>query len=168
MVRNLMPLGGAATLAVLDHQDLRLGPPLYDLASLLNDTLFPPPEAEEALLAAAAPTPRDRVRYHRAAAQRTPQGGGHLRHVRPRGADRHLPLIAPTLAQLRAPLGKYPGRRGLAARLAGVLESRPGASGSEWICYTGFAIGRQRGVEHAPGDIVYAFPRCTRAHRSSS
>src|SRR4029077_1128026 len=42
MVRNLMPRpeGG---LVVLDHQDLRLGPPLYDLASLLNDTPFPPP-----------------------------------------------------------------------------------------------------------------------------
>ena len=42
---------------MLDHQDLRLGPPFYDLASLLNDTLFPPPDAEEALLAAAAPGP---------------------------------------------------------------------------------------------------------------
>ena len=42
----------AAILAVLDHQDLRLGPPLYDVASLLNDTLFPPPEVEEALLGA--------------------------------------------------------------------------------------------------------------------
>ena len=52
MVRNLMPLPNGA-LVVLDHQDLRLGPPLYDLASLLNDTLFPPPAAEEALLAKA-------------------------------------------------------------------------------------------------------------------
>ena len=58
MVRNLMPLRGRRGLVVLDHQDLRLGPPLYDLASLLNDTLFPPPEAEEALLAAAAPSGR--------------------------------------------------------------------------------------------------------------
>ncbi|MFP5284349.1 MAG: phosphotransferase, partial [Thermoanaerobaculia bacterium] len=54
MVRNLMPLpasGSDTGLIVLDHQDLRLGPPAYDLASLLNDTLFPPPELEEALLA---------------------------------------------------------------------------------------------------------------------
>ncbi|MFY9823803.1 MAG: phosphotransferase, partial [Thermoanaerobaculia bacterium] len=62
MVRNLMPLGGE--LAVLDHQDLRLGPPLYDVASLLNDTLFPPAEAEEALVAALAGATDDRVRYH--------------------------------------------------------------------------------------------------------
>ena len=70
MVRNLMPLPDG-TLVVLDHQDLRLGPPFYDLASLLNDTLFPPIEAEEALLAAALPSAADRTRYHRTAAQRT-------------------------------------------------------------------------------------------------
>ncbi|HSN85777.1 MAG TPA: phosphotransferase, partial [Thermoanaerobaculia bacterium] len=70
MARNLMPLPGGAV-AVLDHQDLRLGPPAYDLASLLNDTVFPPPEAEEALLAAVVPRAEDRIRYHRAAAQRT-------------------------------------------------------------------------------------------------
>src|SRR5215210_2303645 len=66
MVRNLMPVSDG--LVVLDHQDLRLGPPAYDLASLLNDTLFPPFEVEEVLLARAT---FDRISYHRAAAQRT-------------------------------------------------------------------------------------------------
>ncbi|HYN22290.1 MAG TPA: phosphotransferase, partial [Thermoanaerobaculia bacterium] len=73
MVRNLMRAGngGGGGLVVLDHQDLRLGPPAYDLASLLNDTLFPPAALEEAWLGAVLSAPADRVRYHRAAAQRT-------------------------------------------------------------------------------------------------
>lgn len=107
MARNLMPLPGGAV-AVLDHQDLRLGPPAYDLASLLNDTVFPPAEAEEALLAAVAPTPEDRVRYHRAAAQRTLKAVGTYTSFSLRGADRHLPLIPPTLARGLAHLARTP------------------------------------------------------------
>jgi len=63
MARNLMPLhdssepGDRPRVCVLDHQDLRLGPPAYDLASLLNDTLFPTPEVEAAFLAELAPSP---------------------------------------------------------------------------------------------------------------
>jgi aminoglycoside/choline kinase family phosphotransferase len=121
MVRNLMPLpekGSAGELAVLDHQDLRLGPPLYDAASLLNDTLFPPPEIEEALLAAVAPTPADRVRYHRAAAQRTLKAVGTYASFARRGAPRHLPLIPPTLARFVKNFSQVPEGEPLAARLA--------------------------------------------------
>jgi aminoglycoside/choline kinase family phosphotransferase len=108
MVRNLMPLSGGAV-AVLDHQDLRLGPPAYDLASLLNDTLFPPPAAEETLLAAALPGgPEGRIRYHRAAAQRTLKAVGTYTAFALRGADRHVPLIAPTLARALGHLGRIP------------------------------------------------------------
>jgi aminoglycoside/choline kinase family phosphotransferase len=117
MVRNLMPLP-AGELAVLDHQDLRLGPPLYDAASLLNDTLFPPAEAEEALLAAVAPTPADRVRYHRAAAQRTLKAVGTYASFARRGATRHLPLIPPTLARFVKNFSQIPEGEPLAARLA--------------------------------------------------
>lgn len=114
MVRNLMPLG--SELAVLDHQDLRLGPPLYDLASLLNDTLFPPAQAEEELLAS-LPSPEDRTRYHRAAAQRTLKAVGTYASFARRGATRHLPLIGPTLARFLAHLARIPEGRGLAWRL---------------------------------------------------
>jgi aminoglycoside/choline kinase family phosphotransferase len=107
MARNLMPLPGGAV-AVLDHQDLRLGPPAYDLASLLNDTVFPPAEAEEGLLAAVAPTAEDRTRYHRAAAQRTLKAVGTYTSFSLRGADRHLPLIPPTLARGLAHLAHTP------------------------------------------------------------
>ena len=120
MVRNLMPVPGEADggLAVLDHQDLRLGPPFYDLASLLNDTLFPPPEAEEALLAASLPTPADRVRYDRAGAQRTLKAVGTYAKFARQGADRHVPLIAPTLARFVKHFSRIPEGAALSARLA--------------------------------------------------
>jgi hypothetical protein len=116
MVRNLMPRQDG-TLVVLDHQDLRLGPPLYDLASLLNDTIFPPPEAEDALLAGLSP--EDRVRYHRAAAQRTLKAVGTYTSFARRGADRHLPLVPPTLARCLEHMGRVPESAAAARELSG-------------------------------------------------
>jgi aminoglycoside/choline kinase family phosphotransferase len=120
MARNLMPLAGTPKVAVLDHQDLRLGPPFYDLASLLNDTLFPPPEAEEALLAAALASPADRIRYHRAAAQRTLKAVGTYAAFARRGAERHLPLIGPTLSRCLHHLALLPESAPLIPDLARV------------------------------------------------
>jgi N-acetylmuramate 1-kinase len=120
MVRNLMPLPGPPRVVVLDHQDLRLGPPFYDLASLLNDTLFPPPDAEEAFLAAALQSPADRVRYHRAAAQRTLKAVGTYASFARRGAERHLPLIGPTLSRCLGHLARVPESASLASELARV------------------------------------------------
>jgi aminoglycoside/choline kinase family phosphotransferase len=121
MVRNLMPLPDGAGLVVLDHQDLRLGPPLYDLASLLNDTLFPPPAAEEALLAGALTSEAERApvlrSYHRAAAQRTLKAVGTYAKFARLGADRHLPLIAPTLARFVKNFSRIPEGETLSARL---------------------------------------------------
>lgn len=114
MVRNLMPVADAG-LMVLDHQDLRLGPPAYDLASLLNDTLFPPPQMEEVLL---AKTSADRISYHRAAAQRTLKAVGTYTSFARRGADRHLPLVPPTLARCLAHLGRVPESAPLVSDLA--------------------------------------------------
>jgi len=114
MVRNLVPLG-AAEVGVLDHQDLRLGPPLYDLASLLNDSLFPPPAAEEALLAEHAPDPPSRLAYHRAAAQRTLKAVGTYAAFARRGRRRHLPLIAPTLSRALVHLAAAPETAAVAA-----------------------------------------------------
>ena len=117
MVRNLMPREDG-TLVVLDHQDLRLGPPLYDLASLLNDTIFPPADAEDALLAGLSP--EDRVRYHRAAAQRTLKAIGTYTSFARRGAERHLPLVPPTLARCLEHLGRVPESAAAARDLTGV------------------------------------------------
>ena len=117
MARNLMPLPGTSRVAVLDHQDLRLGPPFYDLGSLLNDTLFPPPEVEEALLARALVAPADRVRYHRAAAQRTLKAIGTYASFARRGAERHLPLIPGTLSCCLGHLSRVPESAALVADL---------------------------------------------------
>lgn len=120
MARNLMvgDLEPPAVneLALLDHQDLRLGPPLYDVASLLNDTLFPPAEAEAALLGALYQDPR----YHRAAAQRTLKAVGTYASFARRGANRHLPLIPPTLARFVEHFARVPEGADLAAQLAEV------------------------------------------------
>ncbi len=134
MVRNLMPLADGG-LAVLDHQDLRLGPPLYDVASLLNDTLFPPAEAEEALLAAFLPgtggSGEHCVQYHRAAAQRTLKAVGTYAKFARLGAERHLPLIGPTLAHFVKHFSRVPEGEALAARLRetwGPVWAAPGRS----------------------------------------
>lgn len=133
--RNLVPLEGESvpTLGVLDHQDLRLGPPAYDLASLLNDSLFPPPEVEERLLrraraAGVAGGSDARTSYHRAAAQRTLKAVGSYAAFGRRGSDRHLPLIPPTLARALGHLRRLPETAALAPRIAGIwgpaLEGR--------------------------------------------
>jgi hypothetical protein len=94
MARNLVPLPGGEV-AVLDHQDLRLGPPQYDLASLLNDSLFPPPAVEARMLDLGPPA--EPLGYRRAAAQRTLKAVGTFAAFAERGAERHLRLIPPTL-----------------------------------------------------------------------
>lgn len=143
--RNLMPLvliprseqpgapERAARVAVIDHQDLRLGPPLYDLASLLNDSLFPPPEDEERLLVAAgALSAADRTRYHRAAAQRTLKAVGSYAAFGHRGDSRHERLITPTFERAIRHLSQVPETADLAPRLAAACRPalEPSAGGN--------------------------------------
>lgn len=119
MVRNLVPIGpanaGLPSLAVLDHQDLRLGPPGYDLASLLNDSLFPPVETERQLLKLAFGGEPPYLDYHRAAAQRTLKAVGSYAAFARRGFKRHIPLIAPTLGRTLFHLGQLPEQESLFA-----------------------------------------------------
>lgn len=118
MARNLVPGPAPGQLWVLDHQDLRLGPPAYDLASLLNDSLFPPPALEERLLERALPAPGDRLAYHRAAAQRTLKAVGTFATFAARGHPRHLPLIPPTLRRGLSHLAHLPETAEIAPELA--------------------------------------------------
>lgn len=121
MARNLVPLDAPGTsegdgengsLGVLDHQDLRLGPRFYDLASLLNDSLFPPPELEKELLDELASSAADVAVYRRAAVQRTLKAiGTYARH------HRHEELIRPTFERALDHLEKLPGDAELAAEL---------------------------------------------------
>lgn len=128
MVRNLMPWREGV--AVLDHQDLRLGPPLYDLASLLNDTLFPDPELEAELLAVAVeappggdlPTDR-RLEYHRVAAQRTLKAVGSYAMAARRGQRHHVERIGPTFERALAHLAAVPETTVLAEELGAAWAS---------------------------------------------
>jgi hypothetical protein len=116
MVRNLVPRpdprpGRLPEVVVLDHQDLRLGPRGYDLASLFDDSLFPPRPWVDRLLtelasdAAGEPGSAPRLGYHRAAAQRTLKAvGTFARH----GAPRHRALIAPTFERALEHLSRLP------------------------------------------------------------
>lgn len=109
MVRNLIPVEPHPTLVVIDHQDLRLGPPYYDLASILNDSLFPSPELEEEILSFyLGDRPQERTRYHRAAAQRTLKAVGTYETFAQRGFERHRKLISPTLDRSLRHLGRLP------------------------------------------------------------
>ena len=93
---------------MLDHQDLRLGPRAYDLASLLNDSLFPPDELEAELVSAALPDAEGALAYRRAVVQRTLKAIGNYCDFARRGFDRHLRLVAPTLARASRHLATVP------------------------------------------------------------
>lgn len=107
MARNLIPVGESPALAVIDHQDLRLGPATYDLASLLNDSLFAPLEIEHEILRSSLPE-EQHPNYHRAAAQRTLKAIGTFLAFAARGNRRHLSLIPPSLTAAGRHLSKLP------------------------------------------------------------
>jgi aminoglycoside/choline kinase family phosphotransferase len=115
MARNLVPT--AAGLGVLDFQDLRLGPVGYDVASLLNDSLFPPPAVAARLLEQATGSPRPGAGYRRAVAQRTLKAAGTFAAFAARGSDRHLGLIPQTLARATAHLLELPETAAIWRRL---------------------------------------------------
>jgi aminoglycoside/choline kinase family phosphotransferase len=108
MARNLVPIEPAPELVVLDHQDLRRGPRYYDLASLLNDSISPPPRVEQDLLADVVTTAQDYTAYHQAAAQRTLKAIGTFELFSRRGSRRHLHLIPQTLDRALSHLEKLP------------------------------------------------------------
>jgi len=130
MVRNLVPWD--AGVAVLDHQDLRLGPPLYDLASLLNDSLFPPPELEAELVAhwcggEERAVEAQWIEYHRVAAQRTLKACGSYAMAAEVGKDFHRKRLAPTFERALAHLARVPEIASVASRLAATWSRRDGA-----------------------------------------
>ena len=96
MARNLIPLEDGR-LAVIDFQDLRLGPPAYDSASLLNDTFFAPEELERELLDRLIACGISAESYRRAVVQRTLKAVGTFVSFARRGDPRHLPLVTPSL-----------------------------------------------------------------------
>lgn len=125
MSRNLIPL--ADGIAVIDFQDLRLGPPAYDLASLFNDSFFPDSALENALLPAEWKTGLAREQYSRAVVQRTLKAAGTFARFAAQGKPRHVPLIAPTLARAARHLAALPETARAFGPLQGWWSSHPGA-----------------------------------------
>ena len=96
MARNLVQ--SSNRLMVLDHQDLCLAPRGYDLASLLNDSLFASATGERRVLSIHVPQVTTELCYRRCVVQRGLKAIGTFRRFSVRGVDRHLPLIPRALA----------------------------------------------------------------------
>lgn len=121
MARNLMlrkpavaSPAGFDELVVIDHQDLRLGPPCYDLASLLNDTLTLSVRERQEQLSAVRLDAARTLQYHAAAAQRTLKIAGTFAYFAAVRSDRYLRLIPPALRRFLDALQALPEGRALA------------------------------------------------------
>ncbi len=134
MVRNLMlrasgQAGAEPTVVVIDHQDLRPGPPCYDLASLLNDSLDLSPSWRMRRLGALADDAEELALYRAAVAQRMLKIVGTFAHFAALGNERHLPLIPGALARFVEAVDGLPEGRDVAAGLrrawAPVLREAP-------------------------------------------
>jgi aminoglycoside/choline kinase family phosphotransferase len=107
MVRNLM-LSLKGELVLIDHQDLRLGPRFYDLASLLNDSFFPDRSEERRLRQPVVVSQDDLDQYRRCAVQRCLKAVGTFVSFAARGDRRHLELVAPMLERAAHHLSRLP------------------------------------------------------------
>lgn len=127
--RNLLVIGEA--LVMIDFQDARLGPPHYDLASLLYDAYVPVPEEEKRALVAlytkslkaypgleqAIDFPRFDSDLAQIAFQRVVKAAGSFASFFTRYAKRtHLPYLRPALESARGLRGHVP------AELADVID----------------------------------------------
>ena len=108
MARNLLLDRKSTELVVIDHQDLRPGPRFYDLASLLNDSLFPPPEVERPLRTRAVTGKSEILEYRRCVVQRALKASHTYVKFARLGDPRHLPLVRPTLARAAYQLARLP------------------------------------------------------------
>ena len=122
MARNLMLRApatgaGAGALVVIDHQDLRPGPPCYDLASLLNDSLTLSARERQRHLGVLEDDADQLALYQAATAQRTLKIAGAFAHFAAAGSDRYLRLIPPALRRFFDALDALPEGRELAPRL---------------------------------------------------
>lgn len=112
MARNLI-VTDDRELGVIDHQDLQLGPPTYDLASLLNDSIYTPMATAERLL----PKDADTESYHRSAAQRCLKIVGTFVGFAANGSDRYLPQVPVALDRFLSHFAEVRGNRSLAGEL---------------------------------------------------
>lgn len=91
MLRNLLALDDGRV-AVIDHQDLRLGPAAYDLASLLNDSVSLPEGSIRPILELVLKEEQMPV-YQRCVVQRCLKIVGTFHRFAERGEVRYLPMV---------------------------------------------------------------------------
>ena len=127
MARNLL-LTNCGELVVLDHQDLRPGPATYDLASLLNDSVYPEDSTAVAMRRAhgCAPGEEREEDYDLAVVQRTFKILGTFHKFARLGISRYLPLVPQTLERALRHLASLEDLDGPA--LAKALSSELSAS----------------------------------------
>ncbi|MDX1382003.1 MAG: phosphotransferase [Thermoanaerobaculia bacterium] len=113
MARNLIPRSDGELL-VLDHQDLRMGPKHYDLASLTNDSLFLSSDRQRRVLGSEIVS---RPSFRRSAAQRSLKIAGTFVSFAQRGSPRYLPWVGRCLARGAAYLSTLPEAEGLEEEL---------------------------------------------------
>ncbi len=127
MARNLIP-DGRGGVGVLDFQDLRLGPAAYDLASLLNDSLFAGPELEARVIGARLALVGGWEAYRRAVAQRSLKAIGTFIRFASTGRRRHLRLVETTLACALRQLVRLPETSAVVQPLLAKLEAAGAAA----------------------------------------
>jgi aminoglycoside/choline kinase family phosphotransferase len=114
MARNLVVRPGRKV-AIVDHQDLRVGPAGYDLASLWNDSLYPPKAALELVVRRHLHV--DREQLARCVVQRSFKIVGTFVRFARLGSPRYLGLVRPTLRRALNVLPQLGFAREDAARL---------------------------------------------------
>lgn len=127
MARNLIP-DGRGGVGVLDFQDLRPGPAAYDLASLLNDSLFAAPELEARVVGERLELVGGWDGYRRAVAQRCLKAIGTFVRFAATGRTRHLRLVEPTLARALRQLVHLPETRAIVTARYRELEAAGAAA----------------------------------------
>lgn len=126
--RNLMVLAeeaDAKSLGVIDFQDALIGPRIYDLVALLNDSYVDLPDAVKAEMIARYAEKkgldRDRLteEFHLVAIQRKLKDGGRFVFIdRVKKNPRFLPFVEGSFSRVRRSLAALPGRSDLKAALA--------------------------------------------------
>lgn len=103
--KNLLVLESEKRVGIIDFQDALMGPPTYDLASLLRDSYVTFEEKEEKHLLEyfekTSKTLIDRELYGLTSLQRNMKAAGRFYYISMvKGKDTHLPYVAPTLRRI--------------------------------------------------------------------
>jgi aminoglycoside/choline kinase family phosphotransferase len=103
--KNLMVLDDEKRVGIIDFQDALMGPPTYDLASLLRDSYVRLEDVEEERLLSyfekISGQPVDRELFHLTSLQRNLKAIGRFYYIlMVKGRDTHIPFVSPSLQRV--------------------------------------------------------------------